>query len=112
MSATDTIATFKVPTPEPDLYPFCCVREQGRALILVRGKNAILINSPQAKQAASRAQAHIPGYQNNGIEPLGGAYCVDVTTGKFMTEMPKLKEGDPLPDNIRYERKFRLNNAL
>lgn len=113
MSAqTEEIVRFKVPDPEPDLYPVACVREQGRPVIIVRGKDALRINSPQAKQAAAKAQAHVPGYQNNGMEPMGGAYCIDANTGKFLSDPPMVKEGQALPDNVRYERKFRLNPTI
>ena len=108
----EVIVSFKVPDPEPDLYPICCIREQGRPVIVVRAQNALMINSPQAKQAAAKAQIHVPGYQNNGIEPLGGAYCVDSTSGKFLPNPPMVKEGEALPASVRYERKFRLNPSL
>lgn len=108
----DVIAKFKVPDPEPNLYPLMCVRENGRAVIVVRGRDAVTINSPQAKQAAAKAQAFVQGYQNNGIEPLGGAYCVDANSGEFMAHPPLVKEGQALPDTVRYERKFRLNPTL
>ena len=110
--ANETIVTFKVPDPEPAVYPLSCVREQGRPVIIVRGTSAVIINSPQAKQAAVRAQAHVPGYQGNGIEALGGAYCVDSNTGGFVKNPPMTKEGEALPEHIRYERKFRLNPTL
>lgn len=108
----ETIATFKVPDPEPAIYPISCVREQGRPVIIIRGRDALIINSPQAKQAAVRAQAHVPGYQNNGIEALGGAYCVDAESGEFLKNPPLVKEGQDLPASVRYERKFRLNPSL
>lgn len=109
---TETIVKFKVPDPEPELYPLSCVRENGRPILIVRAKNALLINSPQAKQAAARAQVHVPGHQGNGLEPLGGAYCVDTDSGEFLAKPPHVKEGQALPTNLRYERKFRLNPSL
>ena len=108
----EVIVRFKTPDPEPDMYPLACVREQGRPVLIVRAKNALLINSPQAKQAAAKAQVHVPGHQGNGLEPLGGAYCVDSETGQFLANPPMIKEGQALPDNVRYERKFRLNPSL
>ena len=108
----DVIVKFKVQDPEPDMYPLACVREQGRPVILVRAKNALMINSSQAKRAAATAQVHVPGHQNNGLEPMGGAYCVEAESGEFLASPPMIKEGEALPDNIRYERKFRLNPSL
>jgi hypothetical protein len=108
----EVIIKFKVPDPEPEMYPVSCIREQGRPVLIVRATNALAINSPRAKQIASKSQAHVPGYQNNGIEPLGGAYCVDAESGEFLQNPPQVKEGSTLPATLRYERKFRLNPSL
>lgn len=108
----EVLVKFKVPDPEPEVYPYSCIKENGRPVILIRATNALAINSPKAKQLATKAQAHVPGYQNSGMEQLGGAYCIDTQSGEFLQNPPHVKEGEPLPAVMRYERKFRLNPTL
>lgn len=104
---------FTVASPEPDIYAVRCISEQGRPIVIVRSKSAELINSPKAKSIADVAKRQISAYAGNGIEPLGGAYVVDATTGKFLPSPPFVKEGeDATKLNLRYERKFRLNPTI
>ena len=111
--AETVVMEFPKVEPEAVIYAVRCVLEQGRPMLLVRSKSAELINSPKAKAVANVAKQQLAAYANNGIEPWGGAYVVDATTGVFLPNPPHVKTGEDASKlNIRFERKFRLNQSL
>jgi hypothetical protein len=90
----------------------CYQDDTGVIYITVRSHSALFINSEQAKRAAKQAQVTTPGYDQRGLEQWGGAYLFDLNTGKMNVEPIMMKEGESLPANLVYERKYRLNPAL
>lgn len=104
---------FAVSSPEPEVYAHSVIEENGKPIIRVRGKSALMINSSMAKSAANAAKNTISGFSNYGLEQWGGAYIVDKETGDFMANPPHVKEGQDasvLP--IRYEVKFKINATI
>jgi hypothetical protein len=96
-----------------EVYAHQCFQDEtGVIYITVRSNSALLINSEQAKRAAKQAQVMTPGYDQRGLEQWGGAYLFDLNLGKLCTDCPHMKEGESLPANLVYERKYRLNPAL
>lgn len=113
MANETLVLEFPKVEPEGVIYAVRCILEQGRPMLIVRSRSAEVINSPKAKAVANTAKQQLAAYANNGIEPWGGAYVVDATTGVFLPNPPHVKEGEDASKlNIRYERKFRLNPTL